>query len=323
MPRMRQPTLVMDQASRPWLLTAVTAAARLARSAAKAFARVNGLRALLGRRRQLGYGSDASGIARKYGPWAVITGASEGIGQAFARLLASQGLHVVLVARRAQPLAALASELTQIHGVQCQVLTLDLSDLGAVDRLVVATGNLDVGLLVAAAGYGTSGPFLDADLGTEIEMMDLNCMAVATLAWHAGSRMVKRGRGGVVLLSSVMAFQGTAYAANYAATKAYIQTLAEGLHVEWAAHGVDVIASAPGPIRSGFAKRANLQMAFALQPEVVARVTMKSLGRRTTVRPGWLSKMLGWSLGMLPRRVRVIVMTQVMKDMTAHQDRSA
>lgn len=262
-----------------------------------------------------------SNLTQKYGPWALVTGASDGIGQAFARHLASQGLNVVLVARREALLSALAHELHQVHGVQCRALALDLSDLGAVHRLVEATADLDVGLLVAAAGFGTSGLFLEADLGNEIEMVDLNCTSVATLAWHVGARLVKRGRGGVVFLSSLLAFHGTAHAANYAATKAYIQTLAEGLHVEWAAQGVDVIASAPGPIRSGFAERANMRMAQALPADVVARVTMKALGRRTTVRPGWLSKVLGWSLAMMPRWGQVKIMTQVMKGMTAHRNR--
>jgi short-subunit dehydrogenase len=249
----------------------------------------------------------------------LVTGASDGIGRAFARHLAAEGLNLVLVARREKPLAALAIELQQAHGVQCRVLSADLSDLEAVHRIADATSDLDVGLLIAAAGFGTSGLFLDADLGVETEMIDLNCTSVAALAWHIGPRLVKRGRGGVVFLSSLLAFHGTAHAANYAATKAYVQTLAEGLRVEWASHGVDLIASAPGPIRSGFAARANMQMAQALPAEVVARVTMQAIGRKTTVRPGWLSKLLGWSLAMLPRWGQVMVMTQVMKGMTAHQ----
>ena len=260
-----------------------------------------------------------SRTVQKYGPWALVTGASDGIGRAFARHLAAEGFNLVLVARREKALAALAIELRQAHGVECRVLTADLSDLEAVHRMADATSDLDVGLLVAAAGFGTSGLFLDADLGTETEMVDLNCTSVAALAWHIGPRLVKRGRGGVVFMSSLLAFHGTAHAANYAATKAYVQTLAEGLRVEWAARGVDVIASAPGPIRTGFAARANMQMAQALPAEVVARVTMQALGHRTTVRPGWLSKLLGWSLALLPRWGQVMVMTQVMKGMTAHQ----
>jgi short-subunit dehydrogenase len=264
----------------------------------------------------------ASKLAQRYGPWAVVTGASDGIGLAFAQHLAAAGLHLVLVARREAKLTSLAAELQQKHGVQCRVLSADLSDLEAVRRVADATSDLDIGLLVAAAGFGTSGPLLESGLAVETEMVDLNCTSVLALAWHLGPRLVKRGRGGVVFMSSLLAFHGTPRAANYAATKAYIQTLAEGLRVEWAPQGVEVIACAPGPIRSGFAARANMQMAQALPAEVVARVTMQALGHQTTVRPGWLSKLLGWSLATLPRWGQISVITQVMKGMTAHQDRS-
>lgn len=261
--------------------------------------------------------------AQRYGPWAVVTGASDGIGRAFARHLAARGLNLVLVARREPLLEQLAAELQGSHGVQCRVFAADLADLGAVHRLADTTADLDVGLLVAAAGFGTSGPLLDAELGVETEMADLNCTSVLAQAWHFGARFARRGRGGVVFMSSLLAFHGTPRAAHYAATKAYVQSLAEGLRVEWAPLGVDVIASAPGPISTGFAARANMQMAQALPAEVVARVTMQALGRRTTVRPGWLSKLLGWSLALLPRWGQVRVITQVMKGMTAHQHRLA
>ena len=107
-------------------------------------------------------------------------------------------------------------------------------------------------------------------------------------------------------------------AAHYAATKAYVQTLAEGLHIELAARGVDVIASAPGPIHSGFAARANMRMGFALKPEDVAQGTLNALGRKMTVRPGWLSKFLEAALK-LPRVLRVRIMKLVMGGMTKHQ----
>jgi short-subunit dehydrogenase len=260
-----------------------------------------------------------AGFVQRYGPWAVVTGASDGIGQAFARHLAASGLDLVLVARRATRLEDLAAELRQAHGTQCRVIAADLSDLEAVRRLSESTADLDVGLLVAAAGFGTSGALLDADLGTETAMADLNCTSVTAQAWHFGTRLARRGRGGMVFMSSLLAFHGVPRAAHYAATKAYVQSLAEGLRAEWAPLGVDVIASAPGPIRSGFAARADLRMPQALPAEVVARITLRALGRRTTVRPGWLSKLLGWSLAMLPRWGQVRVISQVMKGMTAHQ----
>jgi uncharacterized protein len=261
-------------------------------------------------------------FCRRYGGWAVVTGASEGIGREFARLLAARGLNLILVARREPLLRSLAAELTSAHGIECLVLAADLSDAGAVQRVAEATADLDVGLLVAAAGFGASGALIDAGLATESEMVAVNCTAVLASSWHFARRFAARGRGGIVLMSSLMAFHGVPRAANYAATKAYVQTLAEGLRVELAPFGVDVIASAPGPIETGFARRADLRMSGALAPDVVARVTLNALGRKTTVRPGGLSKLLGWSLAMLPRWGQVMMITQVMKGMTAHQTRA-
>jgi short-subunit dehydrogenase len=134
-----------------------------------------------------------------------------------------------------------------------------------------------------------------------------------------GRRFAQRGRGGVVLLSSLVAFQGVPRAASYAATKAFVQSLAEALRIEWKPLGIDVIACAPGPVASGFAQRANMRMNMAATPEQVAQATLKALGRQTTVRPGWLSKLLEWSLAPLPRWGRVRIMSLVMGGMTAHQ----
>ena len=258
-------------------------------------------------------------FVQRYGPWAVVTGASDGIGHAFAVELARLGLNLVLVARRAELLHALSGRLRTEHGVDCRVAAIDLSDLEATHQLAQSTRDLDVGLLVAAAGFGSSGPLIESGLGDQTEMVDLNCRSVLAQCWHFGQRLARRRRGGVVLMSSLLAFHGTPLSANYAATKAYVQSLAEGLRSEWSAHGVDVIASAPGPINSGFAKRADMRMAQALPPGVVARQTLAALGRRGTIRPGWLSKLLGWSLATAPRAMRVVIMGRIMGGMTAHQ----
>lgn len=146
-------------------------------------------------------------------------------------------------------------------------------------------------------------------------MVDLNCRSLMTLTWHIANRLVPKRRGGIVLLSSLVGFQGAPGSANYAATKAYVQSLAEALHHELKPHGVDVLASAPGPIHSGFAARAGMTMGKAQQPQDVATATLNALGRRSTVRPGWLSKVLAYSLAPLPRWARVRVMGKVMAGM--------
>lgn len=256
---------------------------------------------------------------RRYGAWAVVTGASDGIGRAFAEALAARGTSLVLVARREERLVPLAETLRQRHGIEVVVHAADLADPAAIVSLVEATRALDVGLLVAAAGYGTSGPFVESDLDDELRMIDVNCRAVAAMAHAFGRTFSERGRGGLVLMSSLVAFQGVPRAANYAATKAYVQSLAEGLHAELAPRGVDVIASAPGPVHSGFARRAGMVMSLAAEPPVVAEATLRALGRRTTVRPGVLSKLLELSLALLPRWGRVRMMAVVMGGMTKHR----
>jgi len=258
-------------------------------------------------------------FADKYGPVAVVTGASDGIGRAIALELAAAGLDLVLVARRSDQLSALAEELREAHGIAVRHLALDLSHADAAGRLDVETRDADIGLLIAAAGFGTSGPLLDADIGTERQMVDVNCGAVLELAHVFARRFVARGRGGLVLFGSLVGWQGTPNAANYAATKAYVQSLAEGLRVELAPKGVDVLSVAPGPVASGFAERAQMTMGSATSPKVVARAVLTSLGRRATVVPGGLGMFLTYSLSMLPRRMRVRIMGNVMKGMTKHR----
>lgn len=255
----------------------------------------------------------------KYGPWALVTGASDGIGQAIAHDLAADGFDLVLVARRRSKLEALAAELSTQHGIQTQVIAADLSDPTAVAAVIAAVQGTDIGLLVAAAGYGSSGYFLDQPLDQELNMLDLNTRAVAAMAHHFGQRFAQQGRGGIILFSSLVAFQGVPMSANYAATKAYIQSFAEALHAELAPLGVDVLATAPGPIHSGFAARADMQMGAALTPETVSNETLRALGRRATVRPGLLTKFLLTSLAFLPRGRRVWAMGRVMGGMTKHQ----
>ena len=255
-------------------------------------------------------------LRERYGPWAVVTGASDGIGRELARLLAEAGVHLVLVARRKDVLEALSSELHRAYGIETLVLAADLATRAGVEETTERTRDLDVGLLVACAGFGTSGPFIDGELSAELEMIDVNCRALAASSHAFGRRFVARGRGGLILMSSLVAFQGVPRAANYAATKAYVQSLAEGLRFELGPLGVDVLASAPGPVHSGFAARASMTMGLAQTPDEVACATLAALGRKGTVRPGFLAKLLEASLTLLPRRGRVRMMGIVMGGMT-------
>lgn len=260
-------------------------------------------------------------LCTRYGPWAVVTGASSGIGREIALRLAESGLNLVLVARSKAALEQLAADLTARHAIEARVVDLDLARETGVETLGAATRDLDVGLLVAAAGFGTSGPFLESRLDQELEMLNVNCRSLVALSWHFGRRFAGRGRGGMVLMSSIVGFQGMPNAAHYAATKAYVQALAEALYVELSPLGVDVLASAPGPTNSGFAARAGMRMGMALNPSDVAQSTLDALGRKSTVLPGFLSKLLTYALVPLPRWGRVRIMGRVMRGMTKHRHR--
>lgn len=255
-------------------------------------------------------------FVERYGPWVVVTGASDGIGEAFAFAAARRGLNVVIAARRRDRLEAVKASIEERHRVDVKVVVCDLGRAEGIESLLAETDRLPVGLLVAGAGFGTSGDFADSDLGAELDMLAVNCRAPLQLSRAFAPKFILNGRGGIVFFGSVLGFQGVPRLAHYAATKAYIQTLAEGLMVELSKRGVDVVACAPGPVLSGFGARADMRITAGDTPRDVAEETMNRLRGGGTLRPGRMSKLLGWSLAGLPRRVRTMVLAQVMAGVT-------
>jgi short-subunit dehydrogenase len=253
-----------------------------------------------------------------YGPCAVVTGASSGLGRELAKHLAAIGFDLILVARNGIALSDLAAELATIHGTERSFIVhpADLGNADEIEELLNATATIDVGLVVTAAGFGTSGEFITAEVKDELAMLEVNCRSPLLLAHHFGVRLASRGRGGIIFFGSLVGYQGAPRAAHYAATKAYIQTLAEGLHHELLPRGVAVLACAPGPVHTGFAARAQMIMNGADDPGTVARETLAALGRRMTVTPGPHSKFLTWSLMTAPRFLRVRIMGKIMAGMT-------
>ena len=172
-----------------------------------------------------------------------------------------------------------------------------------------------MGLVVAAAGFGSIGPFLDLPVDVETNMVDVNCRAVVQLTHGLAQRMAAQGRGGIILFGSLLGFQGVPGSATYAATKGFVQGFAEALAVELRPQGISVLSVAPGPVGTGFAARAGMHMSKADTPQTVARAALAALPKGGTLRPGFMGKLLGWSLAPLPRWGRVRVLGQVMKGM--------
>ncbi|TDO28509.1 SDR family NAD(P)-dependent oxidoreductase [Sediminibacterium goheungense] len=254
-------------------------------------------------------------IKTKYGPWALVTGASSGIGLELAIQLASAGFNLILCARNVQRLQNAESQVRGRYNVETKLVAADMSDQIAIDHLIQSVQNLDIGLVILSAGYGTSGLFKDVSLHTEINMLRVNCESVLSLTHYFTQRFLSRGKGGIILLSSIVAFQGVPYAAHYAATKAYIQSLGEALAVELKPLGIDVLSAAPGPVLTGFGDRANMTMGRSLRPSDISVPILRALGKKNTVLPGTLTRILMFGLGMVPRRKKVLIMKKVMAGM--------
>lgn len=263
--------------------------------------------------------SEKTRLKSTYGPWALVTGASSGIGRELATLLAEAGLHLVLHGRDEQKLRLLASSLGEKYGINTKTVAADLSESEGIEKVIKASHSLEIGLFIASAGFGTSGSFLRSSLLVEQNMLRVNCEALLTLTHHYSQQFANQKRGGIILLSSMVAFQGVPFSAHYAATKAYVQSLAEALAVELKPHGVNVLAAAPGPVESGFAGRADMRMNMAMTPQQVGTPILKALGRKSTVLPGALTKLLVYSLRTVPRWGKIRIMKLVMGGMTEHQ----
>lgn len=258
-------------------------------------------------------------LKRNYSDWVLVTGATSGIGEELARKFGEAGFNLVITGRRENLLTALATELFDAFKVEVVPVPGDLSQPAEVLRLIQATEHLSIGIAVMNAGFGTSGELIAADLEQEVNMLNLNCKALFMLTHHFAKQMSQAQRGAIVLMSSMVGFQGVPNAAHYAATKAYVQSLGEGIARELKPKGVDVLCAAPGPVASGFAKRARMEMGKALRPEDVGVPIIKAIGRKTTVLPGFLTKFLVYNLRLLPRWAKVRIMGKVMAGFTKQQ----
>lgn len=231
---------------------------------------------------------------------ALVTGASSGIGAAIAHELAGRGHNVVVVARREERLRELASQLAGEHGVDAHVLTADLGDVAARDRLVadIDEMGLDVEILINNAGYGDNDRLDRADRERVLEMVRLNCEALLDLQARYSPAMVERGRGAILNVASTAAFQPLPGTATYAATKAFVLSLSEATHSEVKGKGVTVTALCPGPVRTEFAEVAGIGGAEEQVPDLfwssaegVAKAAVDGLaGGKRVVIPGLLNR---------------------------------
>jgi short-subunit dehydrogenase len=231
-------------------------------------------------------------FADRYGPWALITGASSGIGKEFAFQIASRGINLILVARRREELERIASDIRDRSKMNVLTIPLDLTDADSMERIRAGVRGLTVGLLVNNAGFGVEGDFLENDIGRDIEMIDLHVRSTYLLAREFAPSMAKRGRGGIIFVSSTAGFVSIPRMANYSATKAYILHLGEAISYDLKRSGVDVEVLCPGAIKTDFWKIAGIRRGKIKPMESSEAVlySLKKLGRKTVAIPGFTYK---------------------------------
>jgi short-subunit dehydrogenase len=213
-----------------------------------------------------------------FGPWALVTGASSGIGAQIATLLAASGINLVLVARRLDRLEALGETLSAEHRIAYRTAGADLSTPGFLNAIGKATDDLDVGLLVGNAGFANPGELWTLDRTELLRAIHLKVNANLELVHHFAPRLVARGRGGILLTSSVGGLNGVPYVSNTAAVESYVLTLGEGLHVELKRHGVHVTVLMPGPtLTESMAKMGVDASEMAMKPMSAERVAFEGL----------------------------------------------
>ncbi len=255
---------------------------------------------------------DRNGAGSRAGPapWALVTGASGGIGAAIVRSLARRGWNGVLVARTRDRLEGLAQELERDHGVATHVVVSDLSRQEAPGEVSeeVARQGIEVDALVNNAGFGDFGPYLDRDDGREQDMIQVNVSALTRLTRHFAAQMATRGRGRILNVASTAAFQPGPLMTVYYATKAYVLAFSEALRHELADTGVTVTTLCPGPTRSGFQSQAEMEGSRLLRllpvseaPSVAEFGVKAMLAGRGVAVPGLLNRLGVVSLRFVPR----------------------
>ena len=259
-----------------------------------------------------------SEFINRYGPWAIITGATSGIGKAFAHAVAQRGVHPLLLARREDELKRVAAEVKAATGVDCDYIVLDLASPEFIAVLERYCAGRDIGLVVSNAGYNPAGEFLAHEEKELLRILDVNSRAALLLAHTFLPLMKQRKSGGFLLIGSIEGFIGSPFSAVYSASKAFIQSLGEALWGEFKQHKVDVLVVSPGATDTPLLASRNVSnIPGVMSPDAVAQFGLDRLNRGPGGVPGMINKMQIVLLRILPRKWAVSLVGAAMKKVIA------
>ncbi|MGK9368988.1 SDR family NAD(P)-dependent oxidoreductase [Melioribacter sp. Ez-97] len=249
-------------------------------------------------------------LANKYGKWAIVTGASSGIGKEFALYLAKEKINLILISRRSKD--ELANQLRNNYGVEVIALDLDLSEPDNLRLIQKEIEEKDIGILINNAGFGKAGNFMNHDIRVYSEMIILNCLAPVYLTNLALEKMLKKRKGAIIFLGSLVAYQPTPYMSVYSATKSFDLTLGLSLYGEYKKKGIDILVVNPGPTKTEFHKVAGSDGGYFQReaPDVV-KTAIRSLGKKPTVLDGIINKILVLAGRFIPVKLSLAITEKI------------
>jgi uncharacterized protein len=256
----------------------------------------------------------------RHGPWALIIGGSEGIGEALADRLSALGIHLVLVSRKPEALALTADKVRKASGVEVRTLSLDVSRADTLERIRELTDDIEVGLLIHNVGGGGGGPFMSRDIDDLLRSVMVNCFNLVKLVRHFGATMTARGSGGIILFGSMAGNIGAPNIATYGAGKAFAQNLAEALWGELEAKGVDVLdlvigsADTPARRRSGVQDHEKFPVISAGD---IAQQALDHIGEGPVLVPPGYEELFAQYSSMMPRREAALFSRRMLAEMSA------
>lgn len=232
-------------------------------------------------------------LIKKYGEWALITGASSGIGAEFARRLAEHGMKLILVARRKERLLTLSESLKSKYGTESVVAPIDLASNNLLNEINKYVTNKEIGILINNAGFGVTGEFINYNSSRDIEMIKVNCIAPIILTHHLLPQMIERKKGAIIFLGSVVAFQPTPMMTTYSATKAFNLFVGEALWWELKKYNIDVLALNPGATNTEFQRIAGAGVGpVPREASDVVKTALIALGKKPSVVDGIQNKII-------------------------------
>ncbi len=251
----------------------------------------------------------------KYGSWALITGATSGIGAELTSQIAAKGMNIVLVARKEAELKDHAAKLKERYGIETKYVSADLATAAGLEK--VKQIQEEIGLLVLAAGFEVNGAFEKTALESELKVIQINVIATLELTHHFSQAMVQRKRGGILLISSLSGHMPNPYFANYAGTKAYVLSLGASLYGELKTKGVNVTVLSPGLTNTPMIADNGVDWGktpmSAMDPSIVAETGLNGLGKRFLSIPGGKNKMMAWMAKHSPLQMQAVMNEKMMK----------